>query len=245
MEEALFEEMFRHARDHWWFRGRRRVLFHLIDRHLKQPGGPVLDLGCGVGTHLADLGRYGVVTGADASPSALAYCRRNFTGPLDRVLLPHLPLYRSGHFGLVAMFDVLEHIEADGEALMEVFRILAPGGLLALTVPAFPFLWSHHDKAHHHFRRYRKAGLRALLGRAGFRILRISYANFFLFPAMVLARKGLPQPSSDAPILAGGGGPLGRCLEAVFAFERHLIGHLPLPAGGSLLALAKKPEPEN
>jgi len=253
METELYDEMYRYAERHWWFRGRRRIVFSLLDRRFPGPtlpaggegeggGRRVLDLGCGVGTNLAALARYGEVWGADVSPHALAYSRRGFTGRLDEVEIPGRVPYPDASFDLIVMFDVLEHIQDDAVVAGRVHGLLKPGGLLALTVPALRWLWSQHDVEHQHFRRYHRPELRRLLETAGFRILKLSYLNTFLFPAMAGARLCLPARAYSAKNLKAGAGRAARILEAIYASERHLLRWVSLPIGGSLVALAQRPE---
>jgi SAM-dependent methyltransferase len=241
MEDALFDAMYRDADRHWWFRARWRIVFSLLDR-CHAPGGRVLDLGCGVGIHLKLLSRYGEVWGADSSPKALEYCRRRFQGRLDQVELPDRAPYPDASFDLIVMFDVLEHIQDDAAALRRVARLLNPGGILALTVPALPGLWSQHDVEHQHFRRYLRPGLRSLLQDAGLRILKLSYMNTFLLPAMAASRAFLRPATYSARDLSPGTRGPARILEFIFASERHWLKLISFPLGGSLVAICRKPQ---
>lgn len=242
MEETLFDALYRDSDRHWWFRGRRRIVFSLLDRSFR-PGGRVLDLGCGAGNNLAPLARYGEVWGADPSPRALAYCRRRFAGRLDEVRLPDLVPYPDASFDLIVMFDVLEHVEDDAGAARAVLRLLRPGGALALTVPALRWLWSAHDVEHGHYRRYHRPALRALLASAGFEVRKLSYTNTFLLPAVAAARFLLPPRFYSAKDLKPGTRPAAKVLEWVFSCERHLIRFGALPLGASLVALCRRPHP--
>lgn len=242
MEEELFDAIHEHADKHWWFRGRKRILFSLLDRHHLNREGAVLDLGCGVGNHLQALSRYGTVHGADPSQRALAFCRQRFEGPLSEVWLPDTFPYADETFDLVVMFDVLEHIRDDAESLQRIIRSLKPGGTLALTVPALMWLWSYHDEEHHHFRRYHRRPLRHLLEASGFEVVKISHMNAILLPLMGAVRLLLRPRTWSARDLAGGTRFPARLLEHVFAFERHLLRWFNLPLGGSLVAVCRRPK---
>ncbi len=172
---------------------------------------------------------------------------------LVRGAAERVPL-RSARFDLVLALDVLEHLDDDAPAIAESARLLAPGGTLVVSVPAWPFLWSEHDEALGHKRRYRRADLGRRLAAAGLRVERVTYFNTFLFPVALAYRlagkwagkrtlKGTSAahsrpPQSDTRRL---GNRAGAVLEAVFAAERLWIGRLNAPFGVSLLAVARKP----
>ena len=245
MEEELFDAIHRYAARHWWFRGRQKIVLGLLDRYYGQRAagrsGLVLDLGCGAGNNLAALGRYGEVWGADPAPKALAYCREHFKGRLDEIWLPDRIPYPEASFDLIVTLDVLEHVEDDLGALQRILRLLKPGGVLALTVPALRWLWSHHDVEHHHFRRYHRGQLRRMLSRIGFDVECISYINFLLLPLMGAARMLLRPKTWSARDLESGTRPPARILEAIFGFERHVLWMGTLPIGGSLVAIVRRP----
>ena len=125
--------------------------------------------------------------GMDCSALALECCRnRNLTN----VLLAegtHIPVQSATVEGVVSL-DVLEHIDRVEEAITECARILKPDGTLVVSVPAFRWLWGPHDVALMHFRRYTRRELRLALERAGFRVAKISYSVFLLFPVVVFIR---------------------------------------------------------
>jgi SAM-dependent methyltransferase len=241
VEAQLFEEMYRHAPRHWWFRARRRVIFSLLNRYYDRSPGRVLDMGCGVGLHLDELQAYGEVWGGDASPVALEFARRNFSGKLDEFCVPDKVPYADASFDLVASLDVLEHIEDDLGAVQCVLRLLKPGGFFLLSVPALKMLWSQHDVDHHHFRRYRRRPLRKLLVGAGFEVVRLTYMNSLNLPAMAAARWLWPNgPGNGRNLAAGTTAPM-KLFEYLYRSERFLLPYMSLPLGGSLLGICRKP----
>ncbi len=226
--------------DSWWFRGRRRILDSVIARMGLSRDSKICDLGCGTGGNLAMLARYGVVTGVERDQIA-AQMARDATGFDVRVGAAEDTGLASKSFDLVCLFDVLEHLAAEGPALAEIRRILRPGGRLLLTVPAFPLLWSGHDGALHHFRRYRRAGLARVVLNAGLDLQWLSYYNAALFPpvaAVRVARRLLGGGAVRADLGTSSAGPAAHALEAIFAAERHLVGRVPLPIGVSLIGVA-------
>lgn len=226
--------------DSWWFRGRRRVLNSVVARMELSRDSRICDLGCGTGGNLAMLARYGVVTGVERDPGAaqMAHDATGFDVQVGTAEDTGLP---SKSFDLVCLFDVLEHLPVEGPALAEIRRVLRPGGRLLLTVPAFPLLWSGHDVALHHFRRYRRAGLSRILLNAGLDLQWLSYYNAALFPpvaAVRVARRLLGGGRVRADLGTSSEGLAAHVLEAVFAAERHIIGRVSLPIGVSLIGVA-------
>jgi SAM-dependent methyltransferase len=242
MEAEVYDSLYTHAESHWWNRSRKRIILSLLRRHART-GGRVLDLGCGVGTHLHALGEFGEVWGADPSDTALAYCRRHFPGRLDVIALPDAVPYEPATFDVVVMLDVLEHIEDDAAALSQVHKVLKPGGVFVMTVPALRWLWSAYDEHAHHWRRYHRGPLRALLAAAGFDVHLLSYTNCFLFPLMAASRLLMPATfwNEKDMVKRGNGRLIGPLFELIFSAERHVLPWLPLPVGGSLVAVATRP----
>lgn len=239
MEAEVYERMARMETRHWWFRGRRRILRHLL-RHFTPPGRSVriLEAGCGTGGNLEMLAAFGEVNAFEPEASARVHARR----PGCDVQAGQLPgdhPFAGEDFDWILLADVLEHVEADADSLKALGSCLAEGGNLILTVPACPFLWSRHDELHRHYRRYRKGDLRDLLEAAGLEIRLLHYYNFWFFPAVALVRllrRGSRGSRSDESHLPAK--PLNRLAEAVFASERHFLLRTGFPVGVSLVAVA-------
>jgi SAM-dependent methyltransferase len=189
---------------HWWFASRTRALLRLLDVQMIGSGGRVLDVGCGAGNMIHHLSRYGSVVGIDNNPRPLEIARqRGYDARLARA--EEMP-FKDESFDLVTTLDVIEHCEDDLQILRECHRVCAKGGLIAVTVPAFQWLWSNNDLINDHKRRYSQAGLRAKLEQTGFNVRRMTYSNFFIFPVaapLILARRmvqrepQLATPSTD------------------------------------------------
>ena len=231
---------------YWWFVGRRRI----VERALRSwagesVSGRILDAGCGTGRMLEFLGQLGESSGVELHGEGLRYCRERKLPRLVQGSIARLP-FRSGAFSLVSCFDVLYHREVDErKALDEVYRVSAPGGYLIITDAAYPFLQSEHDESVHGARRYTKRSLRTTVERAGFRIVKISYWNFFLFPAVVCIRflKNLlprrrKRPVSDLKPLPG---PINALLTGIVFVEAFAMRIASLPFGTSIVLLARKP----
>jgi hypothetical protein len=140
---------------------------------------------------------------------------------------------------MIAVLDVVEHIEDDVAALEAMAKRLKPGGTILITVPAHQWMWSAHDVVNHHKRRYSKATLIAALERAGLKWRKLGYFNSLLFPAAVAARLAGKITGKDDSDDSPPAKPLNAIFEKIFGLERHLVGRVPLPPGLSLIVLAQ------
>ena len=185
--EAAYAQRYRTLWErHWWWRSREAHLLATIGRvaHSTRVES-LLDVGCGDGLFFEALSRYGAVEGLEADPSIVADLRW-----LDRITVGRLgPGFRPRRtYDVVLMLDVLEHIEDDRRALVSAFDLTRPGGALILTVPALPELWSRHDEANAHYRRYRPGDLREALRGAGFAVESVRYFFAWTVVPMLLRR---------------------------------------------------------
>jgi SAM-dependent methyltransferase len=234
--------------DHyWWFVGRRHLALALLrdaaNRDGKQDGEKrmrVLDVGCGTGVVLRDVGVWTQAIGLDMSPIALALSKERGLSKLVKGRGEHLPIASNSVDAVIAL-DIFEHIEDDLAAITEVFRVLRSGGSLILSVPAFMSLWGPHDVALMHYRRYRRRQLRETLVKAGFSRPRISHSVFFLFPIVVLFRvfekRKIGPAKASLPAVPGW---MNSLLIGMQGFEAWLVRRISLPWGSSLVAVAKK-----
>lgn len=242
MERKVFEQMAQLDSRHWWFTARRRILDGIIERIVKPPkGARILELGAGTGHNLAMLERFGDVEASELDPVARELASERLGRPVVEAALPDLSMFPAGSYDLIALLDVLEHVPDDKASLAAIHDLLKPGGALLLTVPINPWMWTAHDVAHHHHRRYRKPEIRKLAEQAGFAIELLSPFNTLLFPPIAAVRivgKLTGKDDSDdalpSPIV-------NRLLDGIFGFERELIGRLPLPFGVSLVAVLRRP----
>lgn len=230
---------------HWWFTARRRILLALLDRNLSAAppaGRRILDVGCGTGTMLTYLSRFGTAEGVDIDEEAIEYCRARGLTRVSQSPAGTLP-FGDDSFDLVTALDVIEHIEDDLGAMREIRRVLKPGGQLLMTVPAYRFLWGRQDEINLHKRRYRAPQVRERLRSAGFAVQRLTYMNTLLFPAIAgirLIRHVLPEPPDPPSDFAfPAPRPLNAFLSAVFGAERGFLSRFDLPFGVSIVALAQ------
>lgn len=194
------------------------------------------------------LAQFGRLVSTDFTFDALSHCQAQQLDTLvaaDGMKLP----FAAAKFDVVCMFDVLEHLSDDALAARELFRVLKPGGVAIITVPAFQWLWGRQDIVNYHFRRYHAAQLQSVLTAAGFEIAKTSYFNVVLFPIVAAVRLtfrllGLNRGKTAADVRSDMRQPrirfINTLLRKIFAMEKHLLRAGNLPFGVSLLCVACK-----
>jgi SAM-dependent methyltransferase len=225
---------------HWWYRGRRNVLERVI-ADLRLPArARILDAGCGSGRNMVELARHGTVTGVELSETSVCLARKRGAGKVIEGSVLEMP-FEADSFDLAVSLDVIEHLEDDLAALRELRRVVAPGGSLLVTVPAYQWLWSGHDEINHHFRRYTRRSLQRAGEQAGWQQVRTTYFNSLLLPAAILLRvldrfsRKTTESSLDLWVPPA---PLNWLLERPLSLEAAMIGRGGrIPAGLSLLAV--------
>ena len=242
MERKVYEQMAKLDSSHWWFTARRRILDGLIERVVRPPNNArILELGAGTGHNLAMLSRFGTVEASELDPVARGIASERLGREVKEAALPDLSMFPAESYDLIALLDVLEHVPDDKGSLAAIMARLKPGGALLLTVPANPWMWSAHDVAHHHHRRYRKAEIEKLALEAGYEIELLSPFNSLLFPPIAAVRLIGKLTGKDDSDDAMPGAFVNRTLDAVFGLERSLIGRVPMPFGVSLAAVLRRP----
>ncbi|MCX7840360.1 MAG: class I SAM-dependent methyltransferase, partial [Anaerolineae bacterium] len=169
-----YRVMFELEDRYWWYRGVRTLLRMWLDRYAPHPA-LILDGGCGTGANLQLLQQYGTALGIDIAESAIDFCRARGIAPerLALASLSELP-FPDNFFDVVISFEVICNIADDQRAFDEIARVLKSGGYAIIQVPAYQWLWSHHDIAVGHQRRYAARDLRAKIERAG---MTVSYTH--------------------------------------------------------------------
>jgi SAM-dependent methyltransferase len=242
MERKVYEQMAKLDSQHWWFTARRRILDGVIERIVKPPrDARILELGAGTGHNLAMLSRFGQVEASELDPVARELASERLGRPVVEAALPDLSMFPARSYDLIALLDVLEHVTDDKGSLKAIFERLKPGGALLLTVPINPWMWSAHDVAHHHHRRYRKQEIRKLVTDAGYEIELLSPFNSLLFPPIAAVRFVGKLTGKDDSDDAMPSPPVNKALDLIFGLERELVGRVPLPFGVSLVAVLRRP----
>ena len=234
--------MFRVEDRHWWYLGLRGMIDRVRRCHIAPGDLRVLDAGCGTGANLVATGQWARVVGVDLSPRAVAFCRKRDLDGTAVGSVTHLP-FASGSFDIVLSMDVIQHQAVSNKEIpiREMARVLRPGGLLLINVPAYQCLHSSHDVAVHQDRRFTRPELLAMLRRNGLAPIEATYWNTALFPIAALVRlwrKKHPPSGSDLLDMPG---PLASAvLTAILAIERRVIRLFPLPFGLSVFVVARR-----
>jgi ubiquinone/menaquinone biosynthesis C-methylase UbiE len=269
MRPLNYEVMFDVEDSHWWFVGRRSIVFTQIEDALRAgletreesrarrstdelsaapaqaassaiPGLRILDIGCGTGATMDHLQRYGQPHGIDLSELPLRFSRRRGHQRTLRASATELP-FDSDSFDLVTALDVIEHLNDDLKGMAEIRRVLRPGAPAIIFVPAFQSLWGPNDVQSGHKRRYRLEELAAVVREAGLRIERISYANFAMFLPIWLGRKILNALGRDEQAENRINHPIiNNLLAKIFSCEAGWLRRRSLPFGVSIICVARK-----
>lgn len=241
LEASYYQEQFNIEDSHWWYVGRRRVLRSLL-RGLLAPDLPrhTLEVGCGGGGNLSLLSEFSTqLTAVEMEPMAVETAQQRQLGAIHKGKLGDpLDIFRQ-QYDLIGLFDVLEHIPDDQQALEQIKPLLSDTGQLFITVPAYPFLWTRHDEVAHHYRRYTRKTLTQALQASGYEVRYASHFNTILFPpalATLLAARLLKANPEEA--IKQPAPPVNALLKALFSFEARLLPRRRLPFGLSIAAVA-------
>ncbi len=251
MQNEDYEYLYQLEETFWWFAGMRAISAVLIDPYLQTPQDrAILDAGCGTGGNLEWLRRYagnGHTVGLDYAHTALRFCQQQGQRALVQASATDLP-FADASFDLVTSFDVLVQIPgagADEQAMREMQRVLKPGGLAFVRGAAYEWMKSGHDAALDTQRRYTLSELSGKLERAGFTVLRQTYANSLLFPVaalrrLVLKRLGLADSGSDVKPLPASLQWVNRWFERALWAEADWLRRADLPFGLSAICIARR-----
>lgn len=239
MRLDLYEDLYLQEEKHWWHISKRNVVERMLDAFLRNKKNKILDIGCGAGKTMDMLSRIGTVWGLDNSKTALSFCKK-------RGGFRHLAFgeaadtgFQDDFFDVITILDVLEHTE-EKATLLETKRILKPGGIMIIIVPAYQWLWSNWDDVLKHKKRYTKGYLETVVKDYGFTILRSSYMySFLVLPVFIFRKLKSHKKSYESDFLTNP--PLINFLSTLLSnIERYFVVRGWVPFGTSLILVCKK-----
>lgn len=188
MDAKEYEKMYEAETRYFWFVAKHRLLLSIIGELLNSRENPkILDIGCGTGGFLKEVDSVGDAVGLDWDKRALLFCHKR---GLKKLILADwdFPPLKNESFDAVVASDFLEHLDDDVRAVGNMYSVLKEGGIMLLTVPAHPWLFSSHDVALKHKRRYSRKTLTKTLQSAGILNAQVFYWGGVLLPFIVPIR---------------------------------------------------------
>lgn len=251
MDQQYFKEYYHLERVNWWFTVRRRILRDRIRHVLGNPQRiQSLNIGAATGTTSDMLAEFGEVMSVEYDKECCAYTQSFLSTPLIQGSITELP-FTNNSYDLVCAFDVIEHVEDDAKAVAEMMRVCKPGGYIAVTVPAYQFLWGEHDVINQHHRRYTKTELTQLLKDYPGKIVYQTYFNSILFIPIAIFRlimaginklKGPKKETLESDhAIFGTEGFFNNLLAGIFTIDYYLLKWgIRFPTGVSIMVFFKK-----
>jgi SAM-dependent methyltransferase len=242
MKEVVYDMLYKREMTHWWDRVRRKIAVDLAKEYLKENkinSAKILDVGCGTGAFAKEFKNLGEYYGIDISPKAVDFCKKRGIKNVKEGSATDLN-YSESEFDIVLALDVLEHLKNDQAAIREIRRVLKPGGIAIIFVPAFSFLWSSSDITSQHFRRYTLKDLKLKSKEEGFKIIRSSYFNTFLFPPILAVRMAVRYLHLPFGSEYQRGYFVNKILYSIFFTESIFLRFFNFPLGVSAMIICKK-----
>ena len=240
MDKKNYKLMHSLQDNHWWFVARKKIIQSILSVYLKPDRNKnILEIGCGSGGLLKLLSKYGNLSAIELDDFSREKASEKKVCKVIKGKLPN-NISNKTCYETIFLFDVLEHIEEDKNSIKKINELLSEHGLFILTVPAYMFLWSYHDKTSHHKRRYSMSELTILLDSCGFNIKYSSYFNMILLPLIVIVRllnKLLGNQDDD---LKKEKKIINHILKFLFSLESMFLPKFSFPFGVSIFIICQK-----
>ncbi|MBU0568831.1 class I SAM-dependent methyltransferase [bacterium] len=246
MNREEYQIMYEAEDTFWWYVGRREIILSFLNKAVTDRGKDIkiLDAGCGTGKILQSLKDYGFSVGIDISREAIQFCKIRGLENISQASVMNLP-FRDGAFDLIVSLDVLYHswVKDDCSTMKEFGRILKEDGMVLITLPAYNFLKSPHDKAAHTKHRYTRREVKKKMEEASFLVERATYFNTILFPLICVVRLWGKIFISNKKVKSDIK-PINPIINMILTFvlwiELKIIQQIDLPFGLSVLCMGKK-----
>lgn len=246
MDPDYLRKYYHYERNHWWFLVREKIIVQQLHSSLP-PKTPlkILNGGCATGRSSQMLMPFGDVTSVEKDHATCVFLREQLNIEVIEADITSLP-FEDDSFDIICIFDVIEHLDAEKEAIAELNRVCKPGGVLYCSVPAYLFLWGTHDEINQHKRRYTANSIRETLN-PSFEVEYCTYFNTLLFLPIWFSRRVLQRISrvskktSDFEYSeALSGRLLSFIFKSVFSLEVLLLRYIKFPFGVSILLRSRK-----
>lgn len=252
MDREYYQKFYKYEREHWYFLVRSRIIRDILARRKDLNSAPkILNVGVATGATSEMLGFFGDVVSVEFDKEVALFTETVLKKKVYNDSITDLP-FKANSFDIVCAFDVIEHVDDDGRAIMEMYRVCKPEGIVYLTVPAFMSLWSDHDVINHHKRRYRLHQIRKLFHGIHGTEAYAGHFNSLLFMPIFFARMFINliakarknhKRTADFDFISEKS-IFGRLVNSVlgffFSLEIHLLKFIRFPFGVSIIYLWKK-----
>ena len=241
MDQQIYTLHRENEKEHWWYKGRRKIISLLVKEFIvKKKKIKILDFGAGSGTNTIMLSKYGDVYVYEKDKKSQEYLKKKFDKINNIFVLERIN--KNDLFDFIVATDVIEHINDDETVIKILFNALKKDGNILLTVPAYNFLYNERDKLIGHFRRYNNKMLKNLT-KEYFKIIKLSYYNFFLFPLSLILFVMIKIIKIKSFITSAEKTPnsiLNNFLYRIFSSERFFLKYINFPFGNSIVFFARK-----
>ena len=231
MRGDVYKRHIENFKNHWWFKGRKKIIEIILEKNKNKKKLDILDFGAGSGTNLKMLSKFGKVYIYEPHQSTKAFLKKNYKSKNFQVLKK----ITNKKFDIILLADVLEHLKNDKREIDKLSKNLKSKGKFLITVPAFQLLFTRKDTILGHYRRYNRGKLKNVF--KNYKIIKLTYFNFFLFfpIAIVLLIFRILKIDFIDDVEKKPNNFFNSLLYSIFVFESKIINFINFPFGISII----------